>query len=98
MGTNYLAILGVTTMTTVMSCSSAKKEYASYELYPVRSGNLVEMEYAPGATRFTLWAPTADEVKLYQKSCLRFATAGTLPGNRGYVYLVRTSRQCLSLL
>ena len=49
MGTNYLAILGVTTMTTVMSCSSAKKEYASYELYPVRSGNLVEMEYAPGA-------------------------------------------------
>jgi len=27
MGTNYLAILGVTTMTTVMSCSSAKKEY-----------------------------------------------------------------------
>ena len=60
MGTNYLAILGVTTMTTVMSCSSAKKEYASYELYPVRSGNLVEMEYAPGATRFTLWAPTAD--------------------------------------
>ena len=34
MGTNYLAILGVTTMTTVMSCSSAKKEYASYELYP----------------------------------------------------------------
>lgn len=64
MGTNYLAILGVTTMTTVMSCSSAKKEYASYELYPVRSGNLVEMEYAPGATRFTLWAPTADEVRL----------------------------------
>ena len=44
--------------------SSAKKEYASYELYPVRSGNLVEMEYAPGATRFTLWAPTADEVRL----------------------------------
>ena len=43
MGTNYLAILGVTTMTTVMSCSSAKQEYASYELYPVRSGNLVEM-------------------------------------------------------
>ena len=40
-------------MTTVMSCSSAKKEYASYELYPVRSGNLVEMEYAPGAVSYT---------------------------------------------
>lgn len=40
MGTNYLAILGVTTMTTVMSCSSAKKEYASYELYPFVRGIL----------------------------------------------------------
>ena len=37
MGSNYLAILGVTTVTTVMSCSPAKKEYASFELYPVRT-------------------------------------------------------------
>ena len=45
MGTNYLAILGVTTVTTVMSCTTAKKEYMSYELYPVRTGSLIEMEY-----------------------------------------------------
>ena len=44
MGTNYLAILGVTTVTTVMSCTTAKKEYMSYELYPVRTGSLIEME------------------------------------------------------
>ena len=36
---NYLAIIGVTTAT-VMSCTPARKEYASYELYPVRSGSL----------------------------------------------------------
>lgn len=63
-GTNYLAILGVTTATTVMSCSPAKKEYSSFELYPVRTGSLTEMEYAPEETEFTLWSPTADEVRL----------------------------------
>lgn len=62
--TNYLAILGVTTATTVMSCSPAKKEYTSFELYPVRTGSLTEMEYAPEETEFTLWSPTADEVRL----------------------------------
>lgn len=60
---NYLAIIGVTTAT-IVSCAPARKEYASYELYPVRSGSLTEMEYSPVATKFTLWAPTADEVRL----------------------------------
>lgn len=35
---NYLAFIGVTAATAVVSCTPAKKEYASYELYPVRSG------------------------------------------------------------
>lgn len=60
---NDLAIVGVA-VSTVTSCASAQKEYTSYELYPVRSGNLTEMEYSPTVTRFTLWAPTADEVRL----------------------------------
>ena len=34
---NYLAFIGVTAATAVVSCTPAKKEYASYELYPVRS-------------------------------------------------------------
>ena len=59
---NYLAIIGETTAT-VMSCTPARKEYASYELYPVRSGSLTEMEYTPATTKFSLWAPTADEVR-----------------------------------
>ena len=58
------SIIGVTTVATVMSCSSAKKEYASFELYPVRTGSLTEMEYTPEATKFTLWSPTAEEVRL----------------------------------
>ncbi len=64
MGINYSAILGVATVATVIGCSSAKKEYASFELYPVRAGSLTEMEYAPEATKFTLWSPTAEEVRL----------------------------------
>lgn len=36
---NYLAFIGVTAATAVVSCTPAKKEYASYELYPVRSGS-----------------------------------------------------------
>ncbi|MDD3038244.1 type I pullulanase [Bacteroides sp.] len=63
-GTNYLAIFGVTAVATVMSCSSVKKEYTSFELYPVRVGSLIEMEYAPTVTKFMLWSPTADEVRL----------------------------------
>jgi pullulanase len=41
-----------------------KEKYTSYEQYPVRSGNLLEMEYAPQNTTFTLWAPTADGVNV----------------------------------
>lgn len=60
---NELALIGVAAAT-IVSCSPVKKEYASYELYPVRSGDLTEMEYTPEVTNFTLWAPTADEVRL----------------------------------
>lgn len=60
---NDLAILGVA-VATATGCAPAKNEYASYELYPVRSGSLAEMEYAPEGTRFSLWAPTDDEVRL----------------------------------
>ena len=60
---NDLVIVGVAAATAV-GCTSAKNEYASFELYPVPSGSLTEMEYTPQTTRFSLWAPTADEVRL----------------------------------
>ena len=43
---NELALIGVAAAA-IVSCSPAKKEYASYELYPVRSDDLTEMEYTP---------------------------------------------------
>lgn len=55
-------IIGMTTAT-LTGCTPSK-EYASYELYPVRQGSLTEMEYSPELTRFYLWSPTADEVKV----------------------------------
>ncbi|MCI1647528.1 MAG: type I pullulanase, partial [Bacteroides sp.] len=45
-------------------CGPKKMKYTSYEEYPVRSDNLIEMEYKPDVTTFTLWTPTADEVRL----------------------------------
>lgn len=57
-----LALVGMAT--TVIGCTPTKSDYISYELYPVRSGSLTEMEYTPDITSFTLWAPTADEVRL----------------------------------
>ena len=58
-----LAIIGVAA-TTVLSCTTTQRDYSSYELYPIRQDNLWEMDYSPRATRFALWAPTAEEVRL----------------------------------
>lgn len=60
---NQMALMGIAAVT-ALGCAPQKKEYTSYELYPVRQGSLTEMEYAPEATQFSLWAPTADEVRL----------------------------------
>ena len=56
-----LVLVGIATA--IMGCSSGNK-YKSYKDYPVRSGNLIEMSYSPSATTFTLWAPTADDVRV----------------------------------
>lgn len=60
---NDLIIVGVAVATTA-GCTSVKNEYASYELYPVRSGSLTEMECTSEAAYFSVWVPTADEVRL----------------------------------
>ena len=36
----------------------------NWEDYPVREGNLTEMEYTPSKTKFSLWSPMAEEVKV----------------------------------
>lgn len=48
----------------LLSCHTVKKEYASFDEYPVRSGSLTEMVYTPAGTDFSLWAPTAEDVRV----------------------------------
>ena len=58
-----LPVLILLTIMMLSGCDK-KREYASYEDYPTRTGDLTEMSYTPQFTTFTVWAPTADEVKL----------------------------------
>ena len=51
-------------VSTTLSCQSVKKEYTSFESYPVRDGELTEMDYSPVETKFSLWSPVAEEVKV----------------------------------
>lgn len=45
-------------------CGEKKREYASADDYPVRTDDLAEMVYSPGATRFCVWAPAAEDVRV----------------------------------
>jgi pullulanase len=73
-----------TALAAMMSCQTAKHEYASYDDYPVRQGDLTEMVYAPGHTDFSLWAPTAEEVRvLLYDDALEGAASVTIPMTAG---------------
>lgn len=61
---NVKHVIWASIMSTTISCQSVKKEYTSFEEYPIPEGKLLEMEYSPIETKFTLWAPTAEEVRV----------------------------------
>lgn len=61
---NVKHVIWASIMSTTISCQSVKKEYTSFEEYPIPEGKLVEMGYSPIETKFTLWAPTAEEVRV----------------------------------
>ena len=61
---NVKHVIWASIMSTTISCQSVKKEYTSFEEYPIPEGKLVEMEYSPIETKFTLWAPSAEEVRV----------------------------------
>jgi pullulanase len=68
----------------MMSCQTARKQYASFDEYPVRQGDLTEMTYAPTHTDFSLWAPTAEEVRvLLYDDALEGAASTTIPMTLG---------------
>ncbi|NDV58384.1 type I pullulanase [Bacteroides sp. 519] len=58
-----LAIIGLAAVT-VSGCSP-NKNYKSYDDYPVRSGDLLEMIYTPQSTSFMLWSPIAEDVRVF---------------------------------
>lgn len=46
-----------------ISCKT-DHHYASYDDYPVYNGNDLELIYSPQVSKFRIWAPTADEVRI----------------------------------
>ena len=51
-------------MNTTNEKQSVKKNLFSFGNYPIREGELTEMEYSIAETKFSLWSPIADEVKV----------------------------------
>ena len=54
-----LAISGI-----LISCTGSGKKFKSYEEFPVYEGNDLELTYSPSGSKFRVWSPAADEVKL----------------------------------
>ena len=48
----------------LVGCQVSKPHYESFDQYPVKAGSAQEMRYTPQATRFSLWSPNADSVRL----------------------------------
>ena len=61
---NVKKLILASIVSTTISCQPVKKELLSFEDYPEREGELTEMDYSPAQTRFSLWSPMADEVKV----------------------------------
>ena len=61
---NLKCFLAMTMLVAAGCKSEHQKEYASFDDYPVCGGNWEEMVYSPDETRFSLWAPTAQEVRV----------------------------------
>lgn len=66
MKTTTRNLLLVSMMAAAMSCNSVQQRqgYASFDDYPVYTGAWEEMTYSPSSTRFLLWAPSAQEVRV----------------------------------
>lgn len=62
---NVKHLLVMSMLATAIGCTSVQQNtYESYDDYPVYDGNWDEMVYSPAFTRFALWAPTAQEVRV----------------------------------
>ena len=57
-----LILAGIVSST--ISCQSVKNKAVSFDNYPIPNGSLTEMDYSPRETKFSLWSPVAEEVKV----------------------------------
>lgn len=57
-------LLAVSMLAATSCAPTSRSNYSSYDQYPVYEGKWEEMVYSPEATRFSLWAPTAQEVNI----------------------------------
>ncbi|MFZ4581092.1 MAG: type I pullulanase [Paludibacter sp.] len=48
----------------LLTACNNKVQFASYDEYPVYDGDDLELIYTPQVSKFRVWAPTADQVKL----------------------------------
>ncbi len=48
----------------LVSCNSGAKKYASFADFPVYNGDDLELTYSPESSKFRVWSPAAQEVKL----------------------------------
>jgi len=48
----------------LVGCGTNYKKYKSYDEYPVYNGEDLELTYSPSGSKFRVWSPAADEVKL----------------------------------
>ena len=48
----------------LVSFSSGSTKFESYDEYPVYNGSDLELTYTPQSSKFRVWSPAADEVKL----------------------------------
>lgn len=55
-------MLMIPLLATIGCSHNPKSNYTSFDEYPIFEGKWDEMIYAPQSTRFSLWAPTAEEV------------------------------------
>ena len=62
---NVRHVIWASIVSTTISCQSVKKEYNSFDEYPVREDALTEMEYSPAETKFSLGL-------LQRKRCVSF--------------------------
>lgn len=56
--------LMVITISFLVGCTNSSKKFASFDEYPTYEGKDLELTYSPSESKFRVWSPAADEVKL----------------------------------